>query len=46
MKDLEVIALIEEYSPLFKKIKLNMSIFEITNNPDSVIAAVTNNSID
>ncbi len=27
MKDLEVIALIEEYYDLFKKAKLNMSIF-------------------
>lgn len=40
MKDLQTMRLINEESARFKKIKLNMSIFEMMKNVDNVIASL------
>lgn len=43
--DLELMARINEYSERFKKIKLNMTIFDMTKNMDNVIAALVHEEI-
>ena len=40
MKDLQTMRLINEESARFKRIKLNMSIFEMMKNVDNVIASL------
>lgn len=46
INDLEIIRVINLEAPRFRKIKLDMSIFDITKNPDKVLAAVTQHAIE
>jgi hypothetical protein len=40
MEELYVIEQINEEAEKFRKMKLNMSLYEIINNPDSVISSI------
>ena len=45
LQELEVIRLINDETPRFKRVGLNMSIFDITKNADKVLALVISHAI-